>query len=66
MFNIGQRVKFHPATDAFMMGDVYGTVESITRGFWHIRMDRSRKIRRVPRAPSELSLILPVTIGNVD
>jgi hypothetical protein len=26
-FTVGQRVKAHPATDTFMRGDVYGTIE---------------------------------------
>lgn len=60
MFTIGSRVKMHPATDAFMQGDVYGTISKIGRAYWHVKMDRSGKTRRVPRAPSELSLIIPI------
>ena len=31
-FAVGQRVKAHPATDTFMRGDVYGTIDHISRG----------------------------------
>jgi hypothetical protein len=31
-FAVGQRVKAHPATDTFMRGDVYGSVERIRSG----------------------------------
>ena len=31
-FTVGQRVKAHLATDTFMRGDVYGTIDLISRG----------------------------------
>jgi hypothetical protein len=31
-FTVGQRVKAHPATDTFMRGDVYGTIQHISSG----------------------------------
>jgi len=41
-----QRVKAHPATDRFMMGDVYGTVQRQLRGrgVVVVLMDRSNKL----------------------
>ena len=48
-FAAGQRVKAHPATDTFMRGDVYGTIERISRGpkrLVLVKMDRSgRQLR---------------------
>jgi hypothetical protein len=43
-FTVGRRVKAHPATDTFMRGDVYGTIDFISRGpkrLVHVKMDRS-------------------------
>lgn len=44
------RVKVHPATDAFMQGDVYGNVQRSTqvkgREIVHVLMDRSNKVRK--------------------
>lgn len=35
---VGDRVKLHPATDAFMVGgDRYGTIEKIGRKYVHVR-----------------------------
>jgi hypothetical protein len=52
-FAAGQRVKAHPATDTFMRGDVYGTIERISRGLKRlvlVKMDRSgRRIRFAAR-----------------
>jgi len=45
-FSEGQRVKAHPATDCFMMGDVYGIVVKIGAKHIHVRMDRSGKVRK--------------------
>jgi hypothetical protein len=46
MFKIGQRVQTHPATDAWMQGDRYGTIEHIFRnGKIAVRMDRSDRLR---------------------
>lgn len=38
---VGQRVELHPATDAWMRGDRYGTVERVGRKYLSVRMDRS-------------------------
>jgi hypothetical protein len=46
-FKIKDRVELHPATDAWMMGDRYGTVEKIGRFYLHVKMDRSGKVRKV-------------------
>jgi hypothetical protein len=46
-FRVGDRVQLHPATDAWMMGDMYGTVIKLGRKLLHVRMDRSDKIRKV-------------------
>jgi hypothetical protein len=46
-FRVGDRVQLHPATDAWMMGDRYGTVIKIGRQLLHVRMDRSNKVRKV-------------------
>jgi hypothetical protein len=52
-FTIGQRVKAHPATDTFMRGDVYGTIDHISRGpkrLVHVKTDRSgRQLRFAAR-----------------
>lgn len=48
-FEIGQRVKAHPATDCFMRGDVYGTVRGVGRNIIAVLMDRSGKERRFTR-----------------
>jgi hypothetical protein len=45
-FTVGQRVTAHPATDAWMCGDRFGTVERIGLRYVHVRMDRSGKLRR--------------------
>ena len=50
-FTLGQRVELHPATDAWMRGDRFGTVERIGKRHPHyvfVRMDRSGLVRRVP------------------
>lgn len=39
-------VEAHPATDAWMMGDRYGTVVKVGRVWVHVRMTRSGKVRR--------------------
>jgi hypothetical protein len=48
-FTVGQRVKAHPATDTFMSGDVYGTIDHISSGpkrLVLVKMDRSgRRLR---------------------
>ena len=47
-WKLGQRVQLHPATDAWMRGDRYGSVVKTARcSYVHVRMDTSKKIRRV-------------------
>jgi hypothetical protein len=43
---IGERVEAHPATDSWMSGDRFGTVEKIGRKYIHVKMDRSGRIRK--------------------
>ena len=45
--SIGKRVELHPATDAWMMGDRFGTVEAIGNRFVSVRMDRTGKLRKL-------------------
>lgn len=39
-------VEAHPATDAWMQGDRYGTVTKVGRKWVHVRMRRSDKVRK--------------------
>lgn len=41
-FLVGQRAALHPATDAWMRGERYGTVIKIGREMVQLRMDSSR------------------------
>lgn len=41
------RVELAPHLDAWMAGDRYGTIERVTPGTVHVRMDRSGKVRRI-------------------
>ena len=58
-FTVGQRVKAHPATDTFMRGDVYGTIDFISRGpkrLVLVKMDRSgRRLRFAARTAPYVS-----------
>ena len=44
---VGRRVELSPSTDAWMRGDRYGTVEKIGRKYYHIRLDKSRRVLRL-------------------
>lgn len=44
-FRKGDRVQAHPATDAWMSGDRYGDVSSVTATKVRVRMDRSGRVR---------------------
>jgi hypothetical protein len=46
---LGDRVQLHPATDAWMRGDRFGTVVSLhpKRKFVRVKMDVSGKLLRV-------------------
>ena len=43
----GHRIETHPATDRWMMGDRYGTIEKAGRKLYHIRSDVTGKIFRI-------------------
>ena len=45
-YRVGQRVQAHPATDTWMRGDRYGTVERVGRRYIRVRMDRSGHLKR--------------------
>ena len=42
------RVELHPATDAWMRGDRYGTVKSVGRTYVHVVMDSGRTLKVTP------------------
>ncbi len=44
--HVGMRVMPHPVTDAWMKGDMHGTVEEIGRKYVGVRMQRSGKLMR--------------------
>ncbi len=43
-FTVGTRVELHPATDAWMQGDRFGTVSSVGRKYVRVTMDRSGRV----------------------
>ena len=51
---VGDRVEIHPARDAWMQGDRYGTVEYVGRTVVKVRMDRSGRLLQ-ERIGSELA-----------
>lgn len=53
----GYRVQLHPATDAWMRGDRYGTITQVGRKNLHVQMDRSGRSLRV--APGNIFEIYP-------
>jgi len=54
-FQPGQRVQLHPATDAWMRGDRYGTVTKCGRKYVHVTLERSgRTLRFAPENILEL------------
>ena len=54
VFNVGDRVESHPATDTWMRGDRFGFVEKIGTKYVHVKMDVSGRIIRF--APENLLL----------
>lgn len=48
LFRLHERVELHPATDAWMRGDRYGTIKKVTKKYYHIAMDRSGRVLVVP------------------
>ena len=63
MFYKGDRVKAHPATEAWMRGDRYGVVEKVGNAYVHVKMDRSGLIRRF--APENLIRIEVEPVGYI-
>ena len=55
-FAPGDRIEVHPATDTWMRGDRYGTVEAIGRKALAVHLDRSG--RRVRVSPHNIGAIL--------
>lgn len=53
-FSTGQRIETHPATDAWMRGDRFGTVTVIGRKYVSIKMDVSKRTLRM--LPSNIGL----------
>ena len=45
-FQPEDRVQTHPATDAWMRGARYGTVEKVTKQFVHVRLDATGTVVR--------------------
>lgn len=43
-FAVGQRVMAHPGTNAWMIGDRYGTVERVGVTLVRVRMDKSGRL----------------------
>ena len=43
----GDRVEIHPAVDAWMRGDRYGTVTKVGRALFSVKMDKSQKTLRI-------------------
>ena len=45
--NQGDRVEIHPAMDAWMQGDRYGTVTKVGRSLFSVHMDKSGRTLRI-------------------
>jgi hypothetical protein len=46
-FKVGDAVRFHPATDAWMQGDTGGYVVKVGRSLVHVRTFRSQRTLRM-------------------
>ena len=44
---LGRRVELHPATDAWMMGDRYGTIVKVNKSNVSIKMEKSGRTLKV-------------------
>jgi hypothetical protein len=44
----GTRVQLHPATDAWMQGDRYGTIVKVGRKLISVKMDKSGRTLKQP------------------
>ena len=51
MYEIGDRIELHPATDEWMRGDKYGEIIKVyADSTMTVRMDKSRRLIRVKRS----------------
>lgn len=57
-YKIGTRVQLPPHTDAWMMGDRYGTIVKVGRSIIHVRMDRSGRTRWFHRATIDTAEVI--------
>ena len=55
IYYMGKRVQIHPGTDAWMMGDRYGTVVGSTKKLLKIKLDKSG--RTIRHDPDDIELI---------
>jgi hypothetical protein len=62
-FTTGMRVEIHPATDAFMRGDIYGAVVKIGRKYVHVKSDATGRTR--PITPDLLRAVRMHADGSV-
>lgn len=44
-FTAGERVQLHPALDAWMSGDRFGTITKVGKSVIAVRLDRSGRLR---------------------
>lgn len=49
-FTVNNRIELHPATDAWMRGDRYGTIVARGRKYLRVKMDRSLRVIKVSPA----------------
>lgn len=49
-YKVGDRVKLHPATDQWMQGDRYGTLDGTWFNFYWVKLDKSGKRVKIHRA----------------
>jgi hypothetical protein len=62
-FTTGMRVEIHPATDAWMRGDIYGAVVKIGRKYVHVKSDATGRTR--PITPDLLRAVRMHADGSV-
>jgi len=53
-YKVGSRVELHPATDLWMKGARFGTVERVTWHRLHVRLDATGRV--VLLRPSDLNM----------
>jgi hypothetical protein len=53
-FTVGDRVQLHPATDAWMRGLRYATVERVGREHIHLVCDNGMHLRSLPESILEI------------